>query len=148
MMTNSRIAILTGHSLLADGIISRLQEYPEALDLRVFDNKEPNVMADIKTFHPLAIILEESESQQFESCSLKQLLNILPSLIIIYLQLGQSSIQIIQSEQCPANRVRELVDIIQQSKNHFSYILTDTAKGLPVDQSLERGKEINVECAS
>lgn len=132
-MTNSRIAILTGHSLLADGIISRLREYPETLELRVFDNKEPNVMTDIETFHPLAVILEESESQQFESCSLKQILNILPSPVVIYLRLGQPRIQIIQSEQCPANGVRELVDIIQQSKNHFSYILTDTARGLSVD---------------
>ena len=132
-MTNSRIAILTGHSLLADGIISRLREYPESLELRVFDNNEPNLIADIETFHPLAVILEESESQQIEHHSLKQLLNILPSLIIIYLRLGQSRIQIIQSEQYPANGVRELVDIIQQSKDHFSYILTDTARGLSVD---------------
>ena len=132
-MTNSRIAILTGHSLLADGIISRLREYSEALDLRVFDNNEPNVMIDIEMFHPLVVILEESESQQFESCSLKQILNLLPNLMVIYLRLGQPNIQIIQCEECLANGVQELVDIIQQSKDHFSYILADTAKGFSVD---------------
>ena len=128
-MKISKIAILTGHSLLADGIISRLQEFPERLELRVFDNNEPNLMADIETFHPLAVILEENAALRLETCSLNQLLNILPSLIIIYLRLGQSKVQVIQSEQFPANGVGELVDIINQSKDHFSCVMADAALG-------------------
>lgn len=136
-MTNSRIAILTDHSLLVDGITSRLQEYPEALDVRIFDKNEPNVLANIETFHPLVVILEECETHEFETCFLNPLLNILPNLILIYLRHGQPKVQIIQSGQYPANRVRELVDIIQQSKVHDSIDIQNSVMGLSINKLVE-----------
>jgi hypothetical protein len=136
-MTHSRIAILTGHSLLADGIISRLNEYPDAIDLQIFDKNKPNMLADIKKFQPVVVILEEYGSHDLESYSLKQILNISPSLVIIYLRHGQSKVQILQSGQVPANRVRELLDIIQQSKDHDSFDFHTPETGLSINQLVE-----------
>jgi hypothetical protein len=109
----TRVAILTGHSLLADGLISRLREYAEQLELQVFDIEQANVLSQITAFHPLALILEENKSGQAESCSLKSILTALPNTLVIYLGLGDDDIHVIQSEQHHAGGVQELLEIIR-----------------------------------
>ncbi len=128
---DARIAILTAHSLLADGLISRLRDYPEAMELKVFDRKNPDVLQDIADFKPLVLILEERETEQSETCSLKQILALLPSLLIICLRLGSPEIQVIQSESCPANGVGELLDIIRLSSGHPFWVTGNHASVKP-----------------
>lgn len=113
---DSRIAILTDHSLLVDGIVSRLQESQESFELRVFDDKQPDLLKTIATYQPQVVILEEEGTAHRGTCSLFQLLNIFPRLVIICLRISQPEIQIIQSEPCPASGVGELMGIIQQSE--------------------------------
>lgn len=115
---DARIAILTAHSLFADGLISRLRDSQEAVELKVFDRKNPDVLQGIAAFKPLALILEEREMEQSENCSFKQILALLPNLLIICLRLGSPEIQVIQSESCPANGVGELLNIIRLSSEH------------------------------
>jgi hypothetical protein len=137
LMPNPRVAVLTDHSLLAEGVISRLRGYPETFDLQVFDNNAPNVMARMEHFHPLVVILEESASCKYETCFLKQIFSVLPSLIIIYLRHGQSKVQIIQSEQYPANEVRELLDIIQTSNEQNHIDNHNSTKRLTIERLVE-----------
>ena len=136
-MMDSKIAILTDHSLLAEGLISRLRGYLDSLELQVFDVNQADVLTQIVAFHPSVIILEEIEPQQFETCSLKRMLSLLPNLMVIYLRLGEQNIQVIESEQYPAKEVREVVDIIRQSRSHHSgKIPQEAAKNLPVSQAV------------
>ena len=109
----TRVAILTGHSLLADGLISRLREYAEQLELQVFDIEQADALAQVIAFQPLALIMEESASQPPEGCSLKTILTALPNTLVIYLRLGDGDIQVIQSEQHHANGVQELLEFIR-----------------------------------
>ncbi len=125
----SKIAILTAHSLLADGLISCLRDYPEATETKVFDGARPDVLSEIAIFHPLVLILDEDVTQQFETCSLKQILALLPSLLIIYLRLGSPEVQVIQSEPRPANGVKELLDIIRLSSGHSALTVMDHVIG-------------------
>ncbi len=136
-MSDSKIVILTNHSLLADGLISRLREYPDSLELWVFDANQVDVLTQIVAVQPSVVILEESEAQQLETCSLKQILSVLPNLMVIYLRLGQQDIQVIESEPYPAKEVREVVDIIHQARSHHSQqVLQEAAGRLPVIQAV------------
>ncbi|MEW6401398.1 MAG: hypothetical protein AB1649_06330 [Chloroflexota bacterium] len=108
----TRIAVLTSHSLLADGLISRLREYSAQLELEVFDVTQPGVLAQVLAFRPLAIILEEYGANR-EHCSLKQILTIFPKITVIYMHLGESEMQVILSEQYVAHGVRELIEHIR-----------------------------------
>jgi hypothetical protein len=127
---DARIAMMTNHSLFAEGLISRMREYPEQLDLRVFDFLQPDVVSHIVEFKPLAIILEENEKQQLNVSSFAHLLALLPNLLIVYLYLNKPDILIIQSERHPANGVGELMDIIRQSNGYSNQFLQKPASQL------------------
>jgi|OpeIllAssembly_1097287.scaffolds.fasta_scaffold202445_2 hypothetical protein len=127
---NARIAMMTNHSLFAEGLISRLREYPEQLDLQIFDLLQPDVVSHVVDFKPLVIILEENEDQQFNISSFKEMLAILPNLLIIYLYLNQPDILIIQGEHYLANGVGELVDIIRRTNNQLGHFLQKPAPQL------------------
>lgn len=117
-MVDSRVALLTDHSLFADGLASRLREYLGSLELQVFDAGQTDALAQVAAFHPAVVILEESEARQPKPCLLKEMLNILPNLTIIYLRLEQEDIQVIESERCSAKETKEVVEIIRQARSH------------------------------
>ena len=125
----SKIAILTGHSLLADGLVSRLRDYPEAAELKVFDGQEPDILNQLIAFKPSVLILEEEGTQSNNACSLKKILALLPNLLVIYLHLGRPEVQVIQSEQCPANGVKELLEIIRLSSGHPAWATVNHVVG-------------------
>jgi hypothetical protein len=133
---NARIAMMTNHSLFAEGLISRLREYPEQLELQIFDLLQPDVVSHVVEFKPLVIILEENEEQQFNIGTFKKMLAILPNLLIIYLYLNQPDILIIQSEHYFANGVGELVDIIRQTNSQLGHFLQKPAPQLQGAQPL------------
>jgi hypothetical protein len=110
-----KVAMLTGHSLFADGLASKLSEYSNSFELRVFDDR-PDGLKALAAFQPFAVILEDNETQPVRTWSLQQLLGILPGLMIIFLNIGQSKITVIRGEQYAANGASELMAIIQQSR--------------------------------
>jgi hypothetical protein len=125
----SKIAILTAHSLLADGLISRLHDYPDVAEYKIFDGQEPDVLNQLVAFKPMVLILEEDESPSGNIASLKQILAILPNLLVVYLHLGHPDVQVIQSEQCPANGVKELLEIIRLSSGHSAWAMANHVVG-------------------
>ena len=136
---DTRIAMMTNHSLFADRLISRLREYPEKLNLQVFDFSQPDVISHIVAFKPVVIILQENEGQQLDAGSLMQIFAILPNLLLVYLYLNQPEIQIIQSERCTANGVGQLVEIIRQSNNMVRQFSRTPTQQFIVEQSQAQG---------
>ncbi len=131
---DTRIAVLTSHSLFADGLISRLHEFSEQIELRVFDLTQPGFMEQIAAFQPVSIILEDNKNSQSETCSLNNILEAFPNVTVVYLHLGEAEIQVIQSEQYLAKGVRELVDILQPSKNQPHRYMPKSRAALPSHQ--------------
>jgi len=115
---DARIAILTAHSLFADGIISRLREYPTRVEFQVFDIGEAGVLAQALAFNPSAIFLEGEVSSRYEDCSLEQLLTNFPNVTVVFLHISESKIQVILSEQYVASDVRALVEFLRPLSNH------------------------------
>jgi hypothetical protein len=127
---DSRIAILTTHSLLADGLISSLRNHHhEAMEFKVFDRTQTNILQEIADFKPLVLILEELDKEQAGECSLKQILALLPSVLVICLHLGSPDIQVIHSESCPASGVEKLLEIIRLSSNPSTWMMADQIFG-------------------
>ena len=98
-------------------------------ELKIFDGQEPDVLGQLVVFKPLVLILEEAESPSSNTASLKQILAILPNLLVIYLHLGRSEVQVIQSEQCSANGVKELLEIIRLSSGHPAWAMVNHVFG-------------------
>lgn len=128
-----KVAMLTGHSLFADGLVSKLREYSNSFELRVFDD-QPDTVKELAAFHPFAVILEDNGTQPTRSWSLQQLLGILPGLMIIFLNLGQSEIMVIHGEQYAANGALELMEIIQQSREAPAHEFARAAQDIQKDQ--------------
>ncbi|MBI5934800.1 MAG: hypothetical protein HY867_13940 [Chloroflexi bacterium] len=115
---DARIAILTAHSLFADGITSRLQEYSTRLEFQVFDIGEAGFLAQVLAFNPSVIFLEEEVSSRYEECSLEQLLTNFTNVTIVFLHISESKIQVILSEQYVASDVHTLVEFLRPLSNH------------------------------
>lgn len=128
-----KVAMLTGHSLFADGLASKLREYSNSFELRMFDD-QPDVVKELAAFHPFAVILEDNGTQSIRTWSLQQLLGILPGLMIIFLNLGQSEIMVIHGEQYAANGALDLMEIIQQSREDTTHEFARTVREVRKDQ--------------
>jgi len=108
-----RVVILSGHSLFTEGIASRLREHSERLDIQTIDPRNANVAEQVIAAQPLAVILDASDPDAENHCSIGELLVALPWLKIIRLDPQQSQVQIVTSERRTAGEVRDLIDLIE-----------------------------------
>jgi hypothetical protein len=72
-------------------------------------------MAQIIALQPSTVILDVTNSEITQLCSLSKLLASLARLKIIRLDLQQKQIQVVTSEQRPAADVHDLVEVIEPS---------------------------------
>ncbi len=111
-----RVVILTGHSLFAEGLISRLKEHNDRLVLHVVSPADDgDYLAKIIALHPYVIIRDSSEVLAASGCSLGALLQKLPTVKIICLDPKEDEIQIVTSEQRQAGKALELLEMIEQA---------------------------------
>jgi DNA-binding NarL/FixJ family response regulator len=106
------VVILSGHSLFAEGVASQLRQHPQELELEVVDVRQPDAMARIIAAQPAAVILDATDSEVARLGLLSRLPLALPGLKVICLDSQQEQIQVITSEQLPADQVRDLLDVI------------------------------------
>jgi len=107
-----RVVILSGHSLFAEGVASQLRQHSRELELEVVDIRQPDAMAQIIAARPSAVILDATDSEVARLGLLSRLPLALPELKIVCLDSQQELIQVVTSEQLPADQVRDLLDVI------------------------------------
>jgi hypothetical protein len=110
----TRVVILSGYSLFAEGVVSRLRQYLRLADLEIVDPRQPDAIAQIAAAQPSVVIVDSTDSGAIQSCSLSQLLYSLPKIRIIYLDPERGQAQVVTSEQYPAAKVRDLVEVIDR----------------------------------
>jgi len=106
------IVILSGHSLFADGVASRLRQILKPVTLKVVNPSTPDAMTHLLAAQPSIIILDVTDTEAARFCSLSKLLRSLPDVKIIRLDPEQDAVQVVTSEQRPIGRVRDLLDVI------------------------------------
>ncbi len=110
-----RVVILSGQSLFAEGVANGLRQYLPGVEFEILDPRQPEVMAQTAAFQPTSVILDSTDLECSEFCSLSGLLFAFPRLKIICLDPRGDQARVVSSEQCPAANVRDLVDAIVQS---------------------------------
>lgn len=111
-MGRRRIVILSGQSLFAEGIASRLKEYPHEVNVAVVDPEVPDCFAQISAHKPSVIILDTSDGITSDMCPLNRLLALVPDLKVIHLDSQKEQIQVVTSEQHEAAGVVDLIQML------------------------------------
>ncbi|HLF27628.1 MAG TPA: hypothetical protein VJG32_14935 [Anaerolineae bacterium] len=112
-MDRARVVILSGGSLFAQGVASRLQQHTDHIDLHRVDCQEPGALEQIIAVQPAVVILDATDPRIDQACPLTKLLQALPSLKVIRLDSQQDHVQIVTSQQRQAAEVRDLIQLIE-----------------------------------
>jgi DNA-binding NarL/FixJ family response regulator len=112
---SKRLIILSNHSLFAEGVASRLRQYPERVDVHFVDPQQADYLEQIKTIRPSAVIIDAADSDNTQCCVLCDLLMALGNATVIRLEVQRKDIQVVTSSQRPLSEVKDLIDIVEQS---------------------------------
>jgi DNA-binding NarL/FixJ family response regulator len=107
------VVILSGESLFAEGIASRLSQYPEQVAVEVIDPVSPDCLKHIATRQPAVIIVDASDGVTMDRCPLSRLLVSLPDVKVIHLDSQKDQIRVVTSEQRPVAEVQDLIKMIE-----------------------------------
>lgn len=111
----TQVVILSGHSLFAEGVASRLKKHLDRLDLQVMDIHEDDVLSKIVLQKPATVILEAMSAETGDAILLSKLLKALPEVTVIRLDPQQSQVQVVTSEERMLGEVKDLIEVIQES---------------------------------
>jgi DNA-binding NarL/FixJ family response regulator len=111
----NRIVILSGHSLFAEGVASRLRQYPQRVDVRFVDPQQLDYVDQITNIQPSAVIVDAADTYTTQCCVLCDLLSALENVTIVRLEAQQKDIRIITSVRQQFAEVRDILDILDQS---------------------------------
>jgi hypothetical protein len=104
--------VLTGKSLLAQGMISRLRQYSRLFSLRVLNVSSPDFLQQVSEFRPEIIIFDERDIKASSNLTLADFLDFMPEVILVELQLETSDVKMIQGARVKASNAEELFQII------------------------------------
>ncbi len=107
-----RLIILSNHTLFAEGVASRLRQYPERVDVSFVDPQQADYLEQIKKKYPSAVIMDATDTDSSQCCLLCDLLSALENVTIVRLDVQQKDIRVITSMQHRFNEVRDILDII------------------------------------
>ena len=111
----NRIVILSGHSLFAEGVASRLRQYPQRVDVRFVDPQQLDYVDQITAIQPSAVIIDAADTDTTQCCVLCDLLSALENVTIVRLEVQKKDIRVITSVRQQFDEVRDILDIIDQS---------------------------------
>jgi hypothetical protein len=110
-----KIVVLTGNSLMAQGMVSRLREYSRLIELLEVDLTAPNSLRKVSEFQPEIIIFDESAFTDSLQPLLVNLLNTIPDAMLVELRMENPNVQVIQSVRFTASSADELVQLFKSS---------------------------------
>ena len=110
----NRLIILSDHSLFAEGVASRLRQYPERVEIHFVDPQQADYLDQIKENRPCAVIIDAADADRSQCCLLCDLLMALTNVTIIRLEVQHKDIQIVTSSQHHLAEVVDILDIVEQ----------------------------------
>lgn len=108
-----RVVILSSHLLFAEAIAGRLHQHLEQITHKIVDPRQPDAMTELVAARPAIVILDVTDTEVNQLCSLSQLLLSLPGGKVIRLDPQQEQIQVVTSKQQPVVEVRDLIEVIE-----------------------------------
>jgi hypothetical protein len=111
----THVVILSGRSIFAEGVASRLRQNLDELEIDVVDIREPDALDRTIAARPATVILDATDADAANGDWLGGLLNALPMVQLVRVDPLQDRIQVVTSEQRPMGQVDELIDVIKKS---------------------------------
>lgn len=110
-----KVVVLTGDSLLVQGLASRLRGYAHVFDVRMVDLASPDPLQQVAALQPEIIIFDEGDFKDATCPSLVDFMNSLPDVILLELRLDNPNVQLIQSTRFKASTTDDLVQLFKAS---------------------------------
>ena len=115
-MAKLKVVALTSHSLYSAGVINRLEQYGDQLDLVKIDVEHDDVMEVVENHHPHAVIIDTNFEDEVAHCPLEEFVRRVPKVKVILLDPERQGFEILTSEQHSASAVGELIEVITGRK--------------------------------
>ena len=112
VMSIQHVVILSCQSLLAAGTASRLREKWDSFEITVIDIHDPAKLEKIVALHPRAVIMDSSSTCADSECTAIALLQQIPDLKLIRLDVEKDNIQVVSSVIHHAHTFDDLIDVI------------------------------------
>lgn len=106
-----KFLVLSDHSIMMDGIISRLSTAREDVFLHVGSRSE-RLGTQVERLKPDVVILEKSAMQVPGYCSLNTLFDAYPNLILVEVDPNTAELQIVGSQQLQPKGFSELMQYL------------------------------------
>ena len=114
-MMQLQVVVLADHSLFAEGVASRLREYPQRINLHFIDFQQSDYLSQVNASQPAVVVIDGANIDETQSCLLCELLTSLSDVIIVLLETHKNDIQIISSVFYPLNAVSDILAIVEQA---------------------------------
>lgn len=111
-MAQTKVVVLSGHSLFADGTASRLEQYSGDLETVILDPAQPDIVKQLLEFKPAVAFIDPKDPHLCETASLAVIFQALPDLRVVMLDSQSADIQILSSRSFAADAVRDLVEAL------------------------------------
>ena len=110
-MTRTRVVILSGHSLFAEGIASRLQ-HVERVEVVFVDPEQEAYLDQIAEIQPSTVFIDALDDKTTQCCLLCELLIAFPDITLVRLTVDQKDVQVIASQKQCFEEVQDLIEIL------------------------------------
>ena len=110
-MTRTHVVILSGHSLFAEGIASRLQQYAGQVEVVFIDPGHEDYLAQISELQASIVFIDAMDSKTTQCCLLCELLIEFPCIRLVRLTVDQKDVQVVSSSKQQFDDVQDLINI-------------------------------------
>jgi DNA-binding NarL/FixJ family response regulator len=111
-MKRVSVVILSGHSLFAEGIASRLQQHIEQVDVVFVDPDQETYLDRLAEIQPSTVFIDALDEKTTQCCLLCELLIAFPEITLVRLTVDQEDVQFIASQKHCFEEVQDLIDIL------------------------------------
>ncbi len=111
-MAGPRVIILSSRSLFVEGVATRLRQHLAEGDVHTIDARQADVLELVIAAQPSVVIVDATDTEAAQACSIGDLLQALPTLRLVRLDPQQKQVQVVVSEQRVVDEIRDLVDVI------------------------------------
>jgi DNA-binding NarL/FixJ family response regulator len=112
-MDKKRVVILSNHSLFAEGVATRLRQEQQRLEIHYLDPHQQRFIEQIAALQPDGVIINATDTESEQICTLCTLLADLPTIRIIRLAVQEQDVQVITSQRLVFAEVLDLVDLLE-----------------------------------
>jgi len=110
-MIRTCVVILSGHSLFAEGIASRLKQHTETVDVIFVDPVRDAYLERIRELQSSTVFVDALDAKTTQCCLLCELLIAFPNITLVRLTVDQKDVQVIASREQHFDDVQDLIDI-------------------------------------